>query len=147
MADNINLDMAVRPGEMALANMDEALDRTADNIGQADYLPNGLRDGLMAMIAAGKANIDGVKLMNQEIAGYAETSIDANLKAARAAMMATSIEEAVAIQREHLHAAMNDGMKECGKMAELALTASKNAASPLRAQMESPWAAWFKAAA
>ena len=77
MATNINLDMVMRPTEVALANLDEALDRTADNVDQASYLPAGLREGLMAMVAAGKANIDGAKLIRQEVASYAEASIDA----------------------------------------------------------------------
>ena len=42
---------------------------------------------------------------------------------------------------------MHDGLNECGKLAELALSTSKNAASPFGTQMAGPWATWFKAAA
>jgi len=147
MATNINLDMVMRPAEVALANMDEVLDRTADNVGQAGYLPAGMREGLVVVVAAAKANVDGAKLMNQEVTGYAKANIDANLSAAKATMTAKLLNDAMTVQRDHLNAVMNDGLREGGKIAELALATSEKATSPLRAQMEGPWAAWFKTAA
>lgn len=151
MAENIDLDMVMQPAEVALTNMEQVLDRTADSVGGAAYLPAGMRDGLMAMVAAGKANVDGARLMKQEVAGYAKASIDANVSAAKASMMATSLDDAMTVQRDHLTAMMNGGMAEGGKLTEMALAISEQATAPLRRQMgmqmEGPWTAWFKAAA
>jgi len=151
MATNIDLDMVMQPAEVALANMEQVLDRTADSVDGADYLPAGMKLGLMAMVAAGKANVDGARLMKQEVADYAKASIDANISAAKASMTAKSLDDAVSVQRDHLQAVMHGGMAESGKLAEMALAISEKAAAPLRkqmgTQMEGPWTAWFKAAA
>jgi hypothetical protein len=147
MAMNIDLDAVMRPAEAALTNVEQTLDRTADTIGQAGYLPVGMRDGVMACVAAGKANVDGARQMKQGVADYAKASIEANINATKASLTARSLDDAMAVQREHLMAAMNDGLAQGSKLADLALAVSQKAAAPLRQQMEGPWAVWFKAAA
>ncbi|MGI9493275.1 MAG: phasin family protein [Geminicoccaceae bacterium] len=151
MATNIDLDMVMRPAETALTNVEQTLDRTADTVGQAGYLPVGIRDGVMACVAAGKANIDGARQMKQGLADYAKASIDANINAAKASLTAKSLDDAMAVQREHLMATMNDGLAQGSKLAELTLAVSEKAMAPLRQQlgkpMQRPWTAWFKTAA
>ena len=151
MATNIDLSVVMQPAEAVLTNVEQTLDRAADTVGQAGYLPVGMKDGMMACVAAGKANVDGAREIKQGVADYAKASIEANIKAAKASLTAKSLDDAMAVQREHLMAAMNDGLAQGSKLAELALQLSQNAAAPLRQQMgkqmEGPWSAWFKAAA
>ena len=151
MAMNIDLDVVMQPAEAALTNVEQTLDRTADTIGQAGYLPVGMRDGVLACVAAGKANVDGARQMKQGVADYAKASVEANINAAKASLTAKSLDDVMAAQREHVIAIMNDGVAQGSKLAELALAVSQKAAAPLRQQMdrqmEGPWAAWFKAAA
>lgn len=151
MAANIDLDVAMRPAETALTNVEQTLDRTADTVGQAGYLPVGMKDGVMACVAAGKANVDGARQMKQGLADYAKSSIDANIYATKASLTAKSLDDAMAVQREHLMAAMNDGLGQGSKLAEMALAVSEKAVAPLRQQLskpiQGPWTAWFKAAA
>ncbi|MEZ5933870.1 MAG: phasin family protein [Alphaproteobacteria bacterium] len=151
MATTIDMETVMQPAEAALTNMEQALDRTADSVGQAVYLPAGMRDGMMAMVAAGKAHVAGARQIKQGLADYAKASLDASISAAKASMAATSLDDAMAVQRGHLVALMNDGLAQGSKLAELALAASEKAAAPLRQQMgrpmEGPWTTWFNAAA
>ena len=151
MATNIDLDVVMRPAEVALTNVEQTLGRAADIVGQAGYLPAGMRDGMMAFVTAGKVNVDGVRQMKQGLADFAKASIQANVDAAKASLTARTLDDALTVQRDHLMAAMNDGFAQGGKLAELALTVSRKAAAPLRQQMdkqmEGPWTGWFRAAA
>eukprot|EP00178_Gracilaria_changii_P007989 TRINITY_DN24739_c0_g1_i1.p2 TRINITY_DN24739_c0_g1~~TRINITY_DN24739_c0_g1_i1.p2 ORF type:complete len:148 (+),score=27.94 TRINITY_DN24739_c0_g1_i1:55-498(+) len=147
MAMNIDLDVVMQPADAVLTNVEQNLDRTADTIGQAGYLPTSMRDGVMACVAAGKANVDGARQMKQGVADYAKASIEANINAAKASLTAKSLDDAMAVQREHVMAAMNDGLAQSSRLAELALAISQRAAAPLRQQMQGPWAAWSKTAA
>lgn len=134
----IDPNMIMQPAEIALTNMDEALDKTADAVGQAGYLPVGVRNGLMAFVAAGKANVDGARQIKHEIADCAKASIDANISAAEAAMKATSLGNAMTVQRDHLTSIMKDNMSKGSQFAELALAISKKAAAALSKRPEGP---------
>lgn len=147
MANKIELDMVTRPAEVALATIEQSLDRTADSLNQAGYLSAGMRESLMACVAVGKANIDGVRQMNQEVTAYAQASLDASIVATKASMKATTWSDAVAIHRDRIQDAMTDGLARSNKFAALALSMPDNTVAPLRKQMGESWAGWLKAAA
>lgn len=48
MAMTIDLEMIRRPTELVLNGIEKALERTADPLNQAAFLPSNMKDGMLA---------------------------------------------------------------------------------------------------
>lgn len=147
MPKKIELEMMKQPAEAVLATIDEQLDRAAESLGQTSFLSAGMQESLMAFVNVGKANIDGVRRLNQEMTSYFQADLEAGVAATKASMKAATLSDAVAIHRDRLQNGMTDGMARSSKLTELSLSMSENAFAPVQKQMGKPWAGWLRAAA
>ena len=100
-----------------------------------------------ALIATGNAAVKAAETLSTELSSYGKQTWEDNVAAVKATMNATSVQEALDLQRDFAKASFEGLVAQTGKLSEMLPQLAKDSIEPINTQAKSAYGKLVKSAA